>query len=159
LLAVQHLLTCHFILLLILAASPAGAQPAAQENAATADMVRVVTEHGRTADCIAPLAVNRIDGEPASVPVEEFLIEAGVHSINGRATLDTSKCPVELSKLRVSRAADLEVNFETGYTYYIGYDYKSPDPAQWRLIAWRVEQSEGSLMPVPAGEVTGELVQ
>ncbi|MBT8074591.1 MAG: hypothetical protein HKP21_12885 [Xanthomonadales bacterium] len=155
----RHQLICHFILLQILAALPAAAQPAAQELVAAADMVRVVTRHSRAADCIAPLSVNRIDGEPASVAAEEFLIEAGVHSINGRATLDTSKCPVELSKLRISRVADLEVNFETGYTYYIGYDYTSPDPAQWRLVAWRVEQSKGSFMPVPAGEVTGELIQ
>ena len=155
----RHLLICHFILLLILAASPAAAQPAAQQDVAKTDMVRVVTQHGRAADCIAPLAVTSIDGEPVVVPAKEFLIEAGVHGINGRATLDTSKCPVELNKLQISRAADLEVNFETGYTYYIGYDYTSPDPAQWQLVAWRVEQSEGPLMPVPAGEVAGDLVQ
>jgi hypothetical protein len=103
-------------------------------------MVRVVTQHDRAAECIAPLAVTRIDGLPSVVPAAEFLIEAGVHRINGRATLDISMCPVDLSTLQISSAADLEVSFETGYIYYIGYDYSSPDPAQWQLVTWRVEQ-------------------
>jgi hypothetical protein len=137
---VQNFLKFPVLLLLMLTALTASAQQPMQENYAAANMVRVVTQHGRAADCIAPLEVNRIDAETVVMPADEFFIEAGVHSINGRATLDTSKCPVVLDNLQIDSEPDLEVNFATGYTYYLGYDYKSPDPAQWQLIAWRVEQ-------------------
>lgn len=157
--AVLRLPILHVFLLLVLAAPPLAAQDDLQGDADTANMVRVVTQHGRAAQCIATLAVNRIDGEPAVVPAAEFFIEAGVHSINGRATLDTSRCPFDLEKLQISRAADLEINFETGYVYYLGYDYRSPDPAQWQLVAWRVDQDDGTRTPLAVGEPTGNRIQ
>jgi hypothetical protein len=104
------------------------------------DRVQIVTTGGRRANCIAPLAVNRVDGEMVTVPAQGFLIEPGSHTINGQATLDFSKCPHDLSDLHMGSVADLEVDFVNGFTYYVGFDYKSDNTAQWQLVVWKMEQ-------------------
>lgn len=102
-------------------------------------MARVVTGRGRPAECLAPLAVTRIDGEARVVSAQGFLIEPGVHTINGRATLDLTYCPLGDPRLRIGDTADLEVEFEAGNTYYIGYSYPPDRPAEWKLTVWDIE--------------------
>ena len=104
-------------------------------------MARVITSKGRPADCLAPIAVNKIDGEKRLVSAQGFLIEPGVHTINGRAMLDLTDCPLSDSKLRISSAADLEVEFEPGSTYYIGYFHEPADTQEWKLVVWHIEKN------------------
>lgn len=113
--------------------------PGASSALSDRDMVRIVTSGGRAADCLAPLAVNRIDGEMIVVPAQGFLIEPGFHTINGQATLDISKCPHDLSELHMGSVADLEVDFVNGLTYYIGFDYRSDNTSEWQLVVWKME--------------------
>ena len=123
---------------LMLAALPLVADPLDEEPAAI-EMVKVVTQAGRPGDCLAALAVNKIDGEMRVVPARGFLIEPGVHTINGRATLDSRKCQPIAADQRIGSVADLEVNFEAGRTYYIAYDHKSQNTEECRLVVWKVE--------------------
>ena len=102
-------------------------------------MAKVVTHIARPDDCLAAIAVNKIDGEKKVVSAKSFLIEPGVHTINGKATLDTTSCPITDTRLQVSSAPDLEVNFEIGSTYYIGYFHKSDNTDEWQLVVWDIE--------------------
>ena len=105
------------------------------------EMARVVTSRGRAADCLAPVAVTRIDGEIRTVSALGFLIEPGVHTINGKATLDMTNCPLSEANPVINSAADLEVNFEPGGTYYIGYFHAPARTEEWELVVWHVEKS------------------
>ena len=134
---VKKLLMPGFILALMLAALPLAAAPLGEDPAA--EMVKVVTRAGPPADCLAAIAVNKIDGELRAVPARGFLVEPGVHTINGRATLDARKCQPLTAYQQIGRAADLEVNFEPGRTYYIAYDHKSQNTEEWKLVVWKVE--------------------
>lgn len=102
-------------------------------------MARVVTNNTRPADCLAAVAINRIDGEKRVVSEQGFLIEPGVHTLNGKAILDMSNCPITDRRLQISSAPDLEVNFELGFTYYIGYYHKPADTEEWQLVVWNIE--------------------
>ncbi|MDX2418064.1 MAG: hypothetical protein QNK19_11450 [Xanthomonadales bacterium] len=104
-------------------------------------MARVITSKGRPADCLAPLAVNRIDGEKRLVPAQGFLIEPGVHTLNGKAMLDLTNCPLTDSNLHISSAPDLEVKFERNGTYYIGYSHEAANTGEWKLVVWQIEKS------------------
>ncbi len=123
---------------LMLVALPLVADPVGEDSAAS-EMAKVVTQAGRPGDCLAAFAVNRIDAEVRVVPAQGFLIEPGIHTINGRATLDTRKCQPIAADQQIGSAADLEVNFEAGRTYYIAYDHKSQNTEEWRLVVWKVE--------------------
>ena len=123
---------------LMLAALPLVAEPVGEDSAAI-EMVKVVTQAGRPGDCLAALAVNKIDGELRVVPAQGFLIEPGIHRVNGRATLDTKKCQPIAVDQQIGSTADLEVNFEAGRTYYIAYDHKSQNTDEWRLVVWKVD--------------------
>jgi hypothetical protein len=103
------------------------------------EMARVVTGRGRPAECLAPVAVTRIDGRPRAVPAQGFLIEPGVHAFNGRATLDTANCPLAGANPYIGSAADLEVELVAGSTYYIGFYHQPADTTEWKLVVWRVE--------------------
>ncbi|MDX2428305.1 MAG: hypothetical protein QNK22_06405 [Xanthomonadales bacterium] len=138
---------------LLLVSLPVPAQVAVDEKTlvlplssemATNGMAKVVTSMGRPADCLAPLAVSTIDGEKRAVPARGFLIEPGVHTVNGRATLDLATCPLSESNLSISSAADLEVEFQPGTTYYLGYHHQSANPEQWKLVVWHIEEVLGS---------------
>jgi len=120
---------------LMLAVSTAMAEQTADE------MARVVTGAGLESECLAPLLVTRIDGVKRVMPAPGFLIEPGVHTINGRALLDTTKCRPLADDQKIATAPDLEVNFETGNIYYIAYDRSHPDTAEWKLVVWKVEQA------------------
>jgi len=103
------------------------------------DMAKVVTQYGRPADCLAAVAVYKIDGKKRLLPAQGFLIEPGIHTINGRATLDITHCQFTGSDQQIGSAADLEVNFKAGKTYYIGYDHKSANTEEWTLVVWKIE--------------------
>lgn len=105
-------------------------------------MARVVTSKSRPADCLGLVAINKIDGEKRTVSAQGFLIEPGVHRINGMATLDLTHCPLSDNNLVLSSAADLEVDFEPGDTYYIGYYFEPGKTDEWKLVVWHVEKSE-----------------
>ena len=103
------------------------------------EMARVVTGRGRPAECLAPVAVTRIDGQARAVPAQGFLIEPGIHAFNGRATLDTAYCPLAGANPYIGSAADLEVDLAAGSTYYIGYDHQPANTTEWKLVVWHVE--------------------
>ena len=107
-----------------------------------AEMAKVVTQKNLPADCLAPVEINRIDGEMRVLPAQGFDIERGVHIINGRATLDTTKCHPMDSDQQFGGEPGLAVNFEAGVTYYIAYDRSSPNTEEWKLVVWNVEYPE-----------------
>ncbi len=102
-------------------------------------MAQIVTQNGRPADCLSPIEINKVDGQQKIVPRQGFKIESGTHTLNGRAVLDTTFCKVGRGGNRGGYAPDLEVDFEAGKTYYIGYDHKSSNRDDWRLVVWKVE--------------------
>jgi hypothetical protein len=107
----------------------------------TGEMARVLTSGGQPAECLAPLAVTRIDGEMRTVSAQGFLIEPGVHTINGKATLDLTNCPLIDANLDINSTDDLEVDFEPGGTYYIAYYHAPVNPEEWKLVVWHIEKS------------------
>jgi len=104
------------------------------------DKARVVTQVSAQGECLAPVAITRIDGEKAAVSAKGFLIEPGAHTLNGRVTLDTTRCQTLLGDLQLGSSPGMEINFEAGRTYHIAYDHESPDPAEWRLVIFKVDQ-------------------
>jgi hypothetical protein len=104
------------------------------------EMARVVTQDGLLENCLAPVSINRVDGEIRNLPARGFLIEPGIHTVNGLATLDTTKCPSVKGDLLLGSSPGMEINFEAGRTYYIAYDHEPVDPAEWRLVIWHVDQ-------------------
>jgi len=105
------------------------------------EMARVLTSKDRPEECLAPLAVTRIDGEVRAVSEQGFLIEPGLHTINGRATLDVTHCPLSDRNAYIRNSPDLEVEFEAGSTYYIGYYHGAADTGEWKLTVWHIEAS------------------
>ena len=120
-------------MVLVLAVLPVSAE---QESFGTAN---VVTQNDLPSECLAPVAINRIDGEIMALSARGFTIEAGIHAINGRATLDTRKCQPLDGDQQIGTTPDLELNFETGRIYYIAYDRSSPNTDEWQLVVWKVE--------------------
>lgn len=112
-------------------------------------MAKVVTHVARPKDCLAAIMVNRIDGEKKLVSAREFVIEPGIHTINGKAILDTTHCPITDPRLQVPSAPDLEFNFEIGSTYYIGYFHKSENTEEWQLVVWNIETNPPGLETTP----------
>jgi len=99
----------------------------------------ILTHNAHPVDCLAPVTIKKIDGKQILVSPLGFELEPGVHSINGHAKLNTSFCPVNAAGNRGGYAPDLEMNFEAGKTYYVGYDHKSKNRREWKLIVWKVE--------------------
>jgi len=106
------------------------------------EIAKVVTQKNLPADCLAPVEINRVDGEMRVLPARGFDIERGVHIINGRATLDTTKCHPMDSDQQFGNEPGLAVVFEAGVTYYIAYDRSSPNTEEWNLVVWKVEVAE-----------------
>lgn len=106
---------------------------------APTDMARVITSAGRPEECLAPVSVTTIDGENIVVSAQGFFIEAGVHTINGRAMLDITNCPLIDRNPVIESAADLEVEFEPGGTYHIAYHHAPANSTDWKLVVWHVE--------------------
>ena len=111
------------------------------------EMARVLTSKGRPAECLAPLVVNKIDGETIIVSAKGFMIAPGTHSLNGMAMLDMSNCPFIDKNPTIPTAADLEVDFEPGGTYYIGYYHAPANSAEWKLVVWHQESSPSMRLP------------
>ena len=146
---VNRLLVYSLLLTVLPLQAQAGDDPGSELGTGEITMVQVVTRDHGSDHCLAPVAVTRIDGEKRVVPAHGFLIEAGVHSINGRAALDISSCPLRDRNLQLGRAADLVVNFETGKTYYIAYDHGAINSDEWKLVVWKVEQPSDHLYFMP----------
>ncbi|MCW8926708.1 MAG: hypothetical protein OQJ84_10640 [Xanthomonadales bacterium] len=103
-------------------------------------LARVVTGDPSPFECLAPVVIDRFDGEDRAFPAQGFSIEAGLHHLNGKALLDTKKCrPLEADQY-IPPAADLSMEFVAGNIYYIAYDRSHPDTREWRLVVWKVEQ-------------------
>lgn len=105
------------------------------------EMARVLTSGGRPAECLAPIVVTKIDGEERVVSAKGFLLEPGVHTINGKAILDMTNCPLIDSNPVMYTAEDLEVDFEPGATYYIGYFHAPANTQEWKLVVWHIEEN------------------
>lgn len=116
------------------------ALPVAAEIPVT-DMAKVITASSPPSECLAPVEITSVDGVKQHVPPKGYLLEPGVHSINGRVFLDTTKCRRSDGDLEVRKAADLVVDFEAGKTYYIAYDRSSLNPQEWKLQVWKIEQT------------------
>lgn len=129
----QQAAKIRLMLILVLVAMPVSAQPVIIE------MAEVVTQGGDLDDCLAPVAINRIDGERRAVPAWGFQIEPGVHIINGHAMLDNTKCHPLGSDLIIGSTPGYAVNFEAGKTYYIAYDRSSLNADEWSLVVWKIE--------------------
>lgn len=124
-----------------LTGSDATGNDVAEMEIAESDMAKIVTNSGRPADCLAPIAVTKIDGQAKIVPAQGFTIEPGVHSLNGRAKIDTTYCKAIRGGNIPGSVADLEVDFEAGMTYYIGYDHDSLNRDDWQLVVWKIESN------------------
>ena len=111
------------------------------------EMARVLTSKGRPAECLAPLVVNKIDGESITVSAKGFMIAPGNHSLNGMAMLDMTNCPFIDKNPTIPTAADLEFDFEPGGTYYIGYYHAPANTAEWKLVVWHQETSPSKRLP------------
>ena len=105
------------------------------------NMARVITSGGRPAECLAPVSVNRIDGETRAVSAKGFLIEPGIHTLNGKAMLDITNCPLIGSNPSVVSAVDLEVDFAPGGTYHIAYYHAAANTEEWKLLVWHIEEN------------------
>ena len=103
------------------------------------EMARVVTSGAPPVDCIAPVEIDTIDGEKKAVSRHGFDIEAGQHSLNGRALIDTTWCELPKDDGIFGPVADLTTNFQAGRTYYIGFDHKPDSRQAWQLVVWKVE--------------------
>ena len=112
-----------------------------EDGLAEAEMARIISDQARPEDCLAAVAINKIDGEPRVVSAKGFLIEPGPHSLNGLAMLDITHCSIAGDDRQINTAADLEYNFEAGQTYYVGYYHRSHISDERRLVVWKVEQS------------------
>lgn len=105
-------------------------------------MARVITSGGRPEECLAPVSVTRIDGEDRVVSAQGFLIEPGVHTINGRAMLDMTNCTLTDRNPVIASATGLEIEFEPDSTYHIGYYHPPANTKDWKLVVWHVESPQ-----------------
>lgn len=106
---------------------------------AAQDMATVVTHGAPPVDCVAAVEITRIDGLHKVVPADGFDIEPGEHRLNGRALIDTSWCELSKDQQFAGPLPDLEMNFQAGRTYYIGFDHKPENSREWKLVVWKVE--------------------
>ena len=103
------------------------------------DKARIVTGAKKAAQCISSVQVNNIDGRDVRVERLGFDIDAGKHSMTGRAIIDTSFCKTVGKGTERNRIEPIEADFEAGKIYYLGYDHSAPNRADWKLVIWKVE--------------------
>jgi hypothetical protein len=113
----------------------------AQDDAAPA-MARIITQNEKPPQCLSRVHIQRIDGELVNVHPSGFEIEAGKHTMNGRAMVNTTFCR-RISGRTSEGIPDLEAEFEAGKTYYVGLDHSSKSSNDWRLVIWKVEPRDG----------------
>ena len=119
----------------------AGLMPVAV-SAAEDGIVQVITHFSNAAKCISPVAIKRIDGREATVQRMGFWIEPGTHTLSGSALIDTSFCQTIGSNSQRYRPEPLEVDFELGKVYYIGYDHSSQNRKDWEFVVWKIEDAK-----------------
>ena len=119
----------------------AGLMPVAV-SAAEDGKVQVITHFSNAAKCISPVAIKRIDGREATVQRMGFWIEPGTHTLSGSALIDTSFCQTIGSNSQRYRPEPLEVEFELGKAYYIGYDHSSQNRKDWEFVVWKIEDAK-----------------
>ena len=103
---------------------------------------KIVTSLENPAKCISAVHVNNIDGQEVQVQKLGFDIDAGTHTMLGRAIINTSFCKVMGRGSGVERIEPLEADFEAGSTYYVGFDHSSKSRSDWKLVIWKVEEGE-----------------
>ena len=99
---------------------------------------KIVTQNGRTAQCISSVVIDEVDGRLSNVAKLGFELDAGTHSMNGRAIINTANCPAIRGRNSYV-VPDLEADFEAGKTYYVGLDHSSKNKEEWRLVVWKTE--------------------
>jgi hypothetical protein len=104
--------------------------------------VQVITHFSNAAKCISPVAIKKIDGREATVQRMGFWIEPGKHTVSGSALIDTSFCQTIGSNSQRYRPEPLEVDFELGKVYYIGYDHSSSNRKDWKFVVWKIEEAK-----------------
>lgn len=119
----------------------AGLMPVAV-SAAKDGKVQVITHFSNAAKCISPVAIKKIDGREATVQRMGFWIEPGTHTLSGSALIDTSFCQTIGSNSQRYRPEPLEVDFELGKVYYIGYDHSSQNRKDWEFVVWKIEDAK-----------------
>lgn len=119
----------------------AGLMPVAV-SAAEDSKVQVITHFSNAAKCISPVAIKKIDGREATVQRMGFWIEPGTHTLSGSALIDTSFCQTIGSNSQRYRPEPLEVDFELGKVYYIGYDHSSQNRKDWEFVVWKIEDAK-----------------
>jgi hypothetical protein len=105
---------------------------------------KIVTGTEKPADCISSVHVNSIDGEQVYVQPLGFEIEAGTHSLTGRAVINATFCRSVGTGSQRNKVEPLEAEFEAGKTYYIGYDHSAGHQRDWKLVIWKTEGGEES---------------
>jgi len=100
---------------------------------------QIITGFNNAAQCIAPIAVTKLDGREATVQPMGFMLEPGTHSLKGRAVVDNSSCKTFGRNSQRYTIEPLEADFEAGKIYYIGYDHSASDRKNWKLVIWKVE--------------------
>lgn len=106
--------------------------------AAPKDKARIITQNTLPDQCIARVAVRKIDGEERFVSPQGFDLEPGRHTLSGSVAIDTRNCPVVRGQQNWT-AEPLEADFEAGKTYYIGFDHRSNNREDWKYVIWKVE--------------------
>ena len=109
-----------------------------QAVADKAGQAQIITQNERPAQCISRVVITDIDGRLTNVARQGFKLDAGTHSMNGRAIINTSQCPAIRGRSTYT-IPDLEADFEAGKTYYVGLDHSSKNKEEWRLVIWKVE--------------------
>ena len=109
-----------------------------QAVADKAGQAQIITQNERPAQCISRVVITDIDGRLTNMARQGFKLDAGTHSMNGRAIINTSQCPAIRGRSTYT-IPDLEADFEAGKTYYVGLDHSSKNKEEWRLVIWKVE--------------------
>lgn len=103
---------------------------------------KVVTSFSKSAQCISAVHVTKIDGKEATVQRMGFDLDPGTHTLNARALIDTSFCPVLGPDTGSNPNAPIEYTFEAGKTYYLGFDHSATLRKDWKLVIWKEEASK-----------------
>ena len=99
---------------------------------------RVVTTQGQSASCIAPIAINQVDGRIVNTrPM--FDLEPGEHSLSGVASVPSAPGCSRVRGQSSRSIEPLKANFERGKTYHVGLDHSSHNQDDWTIVIWKVE--------------------
>ena len=109
-----------------------------QIMAETTGKARILTQNERAVQCISSVVIDEIDGKLSNVAKQGFMLDAGTHSMSGRAIINSANCPA-LRGRNSYVVPDLEADFEAGKTYYVGLDHSSKNKEEWRLVIWKIE--------------------